>query len=443
MKFGDEELTGKELGPVRFSFNNDAAKQHIGLARRYLGDMKQRMQLGNLGQLYDEKTLKDGSIIKMWSNKNGLADVDLIDIVSPENKEEFVKEIIILGYILFGADNTYVILPNGNQSGFDAIDTPSQSEVIEPYINHSQFYYVGFPDFGGTKRMRNHARTDRLNTPPNQNISNEFESFWSHEFTDNYYRQTSEPPPGHTWPEIIETWEERESPQSGTFGPWYQEGWAGGSPAGNINRRIDGQGFWFSFPFRWTDNGVMFLYDEEPQFPQGLENYQTVFYMMPNGGFNVEYSNAVYDAEDAYWGIEYSNSDYEYEADIENYPDEWIPDPGPEGINPWWPWTYNPATETHHMKTVHKWDYNHSEDVIVNRAKVTFPNYVPYGRHSIYVAAPNPGYSTNWNYKAVIYTTNGTIVRNITQQELIEPTEDVRTLTIMVGISGKEEELIF
>lgn len=154
MKFGDEELTGKELGPVRFSFNNDAAKQHIGLARRYLGDMKQRMQLGNLGQLYDEKTLKDGSIIKMWSNKNGLADIDMIDIVSPVNESLKSDKEIVIGYIIrcvshdISSFSIKVDLPNGEKFDLSLVADTKPFAVTTDLGLEALATKTGFSDNG-------------------------------------------------------------------------------------------------------------------------------------------------------------------------------------------------------------------------------------------------------------------------------------------------------
>lgn len=154
MKFGDEEQTGKELGSVRFSFNNDYAKNHIGLSRRYLGDMKQRMQLGNLGQLYDEKTLKDGSIIKMWSNKNGLADIDMIDIVSPVNESLKSDKEIVIGYIIrcvshdISSFSIKVDLPNGEKFDLSLIADTKPFAVTTDLGLDALATKTGFSDNG-------------------------------------------------------------------------------------------------------------------------------------------------------------------------------------------------------------------------------------------------------------------------------------------------------
>ena len=131
MKYGDEELTGKELGTIRFSFNNEKARDYVGIARRYLGDMKQHMQLADITQLYDEKTMRDGTVIKMWSNKNGAADIDMVDINTPNIKSKLKRgEKLCLGYIVqvFTTQGTKpvelyydfkITTPTGKTIGFD------------------------------------------------------------------------------------------------------------------------------------------------------------------------------------------------------------------------------------------------------------------------------------------------------------------------------------
>jgi len=134
MKYGDEELTGKELGPIRFSFNNEKARDYVGIARRYLGDMKQRMQLADITQLYSEKALQDGTIIRMWSNKNGAADIDAVDIFSPVNEITKNAKENCIGYIIRTvtneslegyAYNFKIVLPDGDEFNLENVTHPS------------------------------------------------------------------------------------------------------------------------------------------------------------------------------------------------------------------------------------------------------------------------------------------------------------------------------
>ena len=85
MRFEDDEIGGKEVGPTKIKLfgDVDAAKNLIGAGRAVLGRLKQYMQMSELTWHQIDVPLEDGSVIHAQSNTAGLADIDEIWIGVP------------------------------------------------------------------------------------------------------------------------------------------------------------------------------------------------------------------------------------------------------------------------------------------------------------------------------------------------------------------------
>jgi len=421
LKFGDEELTGKELGPIRFSFNNEKARDYVGIARRYLGDMKQRMQLADITQLYGEKLLQDGTIIRMWSNKNGAADIDLVDIMSPINPEEIkMLKVIILGYILRDYTGFYIKLPNGEESGPAPIDNPARLGENGNYTNHPAFTYNGYPDFGGCKRVPRNALDSDGN--PTVYASAEFEELLISDETTTFDYVTPDPPEGSTWAEIYDPYWVEKDDFTEVNGPNYSSDFTGS--AVTVKRREDGQGLEI---YNWhkLENGVRTQLAES-EVPADALSYNDIdnypwdgFYMIP-GQIKTGYSAQIYADQAAYWGYEFTTTVYDFV----------LTGPG----------TGEPE---------HKWDLTESQVVNFNQATLTVPMTVAAGLHQFVMRKYPPGFTTpNVATTLWIYTDNGIFKRTIDVSppdgfDADGSVNEYTGLTIKVGIEGTLDELIF
>ena len=72
------------LGPAAVRVSGDAAKKHLGYARKLLGEAHNQMTFRGLKQLKWRRELYDGSIVTVLSTHR----LDFITIWSPEDKEE-------------------------------------------------------------------------------------------------------------------------------------------------------------------------------------------------------------------------------------------------------------------------------------------------------------------------------------------------------------------
>lgn len=448
MEFEWGALGGRNITPNNISGVGDTDPElkslHTPFAMSLMGYMKNRMTFNEVSYMRETHHIYDGTIITLESNQNGLAPIDIILIDGRSVEKDKPDNLTIKGYIIYANGTATVRLPSGRESGWGAIDRPSPDEAREDYINNPVFEFAGYPDFGGAKRMPLHAQDENGGGL----MSNEFESLWYHDATDYWERHTTPPPEGYTWPEIYHTWEDRESPQSGSTGPFYLEGFAGGTPLGSIVRRIDGQGLWWSAPFRWTESGIEFLNYEVPQFPD-MGEYDPAFgydvtYMLPTGNFSVSYSGEAQSVDSSYWGYDLTYHDhFEYEPDIANHPEAWIPDPSPDGVgNAFWPWmpnpawpSWNPGGEDYPVVVVHKWDGSEGEEVNSVYGPVEFPVVVPSGTHVII----HPG--DRYDYYIELHTTKG-VIRKRFVAEGTEGGPPTTTLSVKVGIPGTLAELI-
>jgi hypothetical protein len=446
VRANDEHIGATEVNPVTFRFEGNLvlAKSHIIRSRVILGELKHRMQFNDIWQDMITRQLPDGTVIKASSIKgnNGSHDIDTIIISSPKDDPIKKEMLTIYGYIILHVSSLYVVLPNGKQAGQSAIDTPTQEESRVEYNGNQAFDYVGYPDFGGVKRIPLHARDE----DPSQFASNEFEELWFHDATATSVAVTSTPPEGTTWEEIYSTWQPRKSPRITSSGPDYFEGWAGNTNLGTIVRRIDGDGLWIpTSPYQWTADGLILLDEEVPSYPVEFgANGHSVLIMMPSNDFSVKFSPIGVDKDSSYWGFTNSFEEFEFDADVVNYPEAWIPDTtGTEETNIWYPWLPNPAWPPENpgsldypVVTVHKWDVTLTETANLAPGAYTgvkIPITVPFGPHRIMTRG------NEFDYQVKIYTSQGVITRTVKQDNI----DDKLSLTIVVGQEGRLSDLIY
>lgn len=442
-RFNDDEIGGRETGawrlvPSQRTRIEDALK-YEKIATKILGDFKQQLQLG--GEVSGKSkivSLVDGTRIFVVASMLGLAHADEIHIDMPSSDSPS-QGVTVYGYVILSNFTVYSILPGGRQSGHGAKDNPSETEVRELYVNNPAFDFVGYPDFGGAKRIP-FAAND-VDGGGGGYASNEFESLWYHDEIDSKHAVEPPPPPGLTWPDVYHDWEPRDTPRDTSSEPFYFQNWRPGN-IGAVSKRIDGQGLWFRAPFQWTTSGIIFLENEIPQYPDAFnpDGYD-VFIMLPIANFRVEYSSEAIDSDAAYWVDGWSNSftEFEVKADVVNYPEEWLPDTDTDPyFNAWYPWKPNPATSSHHDIIVHKWDVSEVGSISASYAAVTVPITVNHGAHEIMAVGGMA------DYEIRIYTDTGLITRRITRT----PSEsevgiDAKTLTVRVGHSNSIEEAIY
>lgn len=457
MNLDKDELGGNHIANRSFTYTGDAAvaSAHMKDALVLLGELKLRLQLGDIWEGTDYKELKNG--VKLYARSSfhpnwKTSDNDSIHIDTTGYKDDSMIE-IVLGYIIFSRAGFYVQLPDGNQTGLYAKDTPEEGETRGPYTNAPGFEYNGFPDYGGTKSLAD--RASDLEGAADGLISNEFAHFWNHAVTNTKHSETSTPPAGYTWPEIYHDWINYPSPVDASSGPYYSDNYAGGTMVGYAFHRIDHQGVWFSAPFKWTDGGMMFLFDTEtPRYPNefgigedGYENGYDVLYMMPTPSFRIEYSSTVLGYENSYWGYSFTQTSFQQAPDIAHYPEEWLP--ADEGSSPetnaWHPWKPNPATDpSHHTVITHKWDITETESVEVNPGSCSVPVVVKSGLHQITHKVYAVGSPQDIDYKVLIVTDKRTIRRSVTVDTFTPTSPDpIVSLNIVVGTPGKIEELVY
>jgi hypothetical protein len=84
-KFDDQDIGGKEYESIYWQFDGDREKaiRLTGLGRKLLGDMKNRMRLGELPYYAQRVHLEDGTVFAMSSNLHGLSPIDRVHIYVP------------------------------------------------------------------------------------------------------------------------------------------------------------------------------------------------------------------------------------------------------------------------------------------------------------------------------------------------------------------------
>ena len=148
-RIDDVEIGGKEYGPVRFRLSGDreASRQLIGLGREVLGNLKQRMQLGELTQLSTRPLRLDtGAIIQAHSRfgEDGMPDMDEVWIFSP-SQPAGRPSIKIITFAVYFKPNTITI---------------PVEEVPQTVTRRAVTYFVGEPyqTTGGGLRFFNNQR---------------------------------------------------------------------------------------------------------------------------------------------------------------------------------------------------------------------------------------------------------------------------------------------
>lgn len=180
----DENIGGKEYDPVYWQFDGDkdAAKRLTGLGRKLLGEMKNRMRLGELLWLSNTVKLDDGTVFHMSSNQHGLVPVDKVQVFVPPSGG---KRHRVLGYIVraynnlsSGAWTAQVYLraefPEKNDAGaakmlgWKAWQEPGDYATRIDYGYEDEMPdFDGYPD-RGAKWLRNDNFMDDEGFPPEE-----------------------------------------------------------------------------------------------------------------------------------------------------------------------------------------------------------------------------------------------------------------------------------
>lgn len=154
-KQDDEHIGGREYGAIRWAFkgNEDAARKLVGLGRTLLGNLKNRMRLGEIKTLMDMVRLDDGSTIRFGSNRIGLADMDSVEIYVPPGGGRNR----CIGYIVQGFTENFfysvqfdLTTPSGKRlpytfdpsygSTLAADQSPPGVDVNAPYVDNGAKY---------------------------------------------------------------------------------------------------------------------------------------------------------------------------------------------------------------------------------------------------------------------------------------------------------------
>lgn len=155
MKFdGEIEIGGLETGPVLFrTRGGPRCQDYFYSGRKLLGELKQGMQLGEIGFGKKDVIFKNGVRLHAQSNRIGLADMDevWIDVTGMVPQDKKMK---CLGFILVSywtPDELY------RSTAYFKIKHPSDGRILDSvedfdyhYNPETGFYdyetYVGFPD---------------------------------------------------------------------------------------------------------------------------------------------------------------------------------------------------------------------------------------------------------------------------------------------------------
>ena len=141
----------KELGPVNFGFYGDKykAREYIDLARRLLGNMKNRMGLSGIGydraHYNDDSGLEitvtsnsgiDSALIKVPEFVSGFADIEkaigFVVIVTPDDESEYFRDMYI----------------ECTEPGTDKFLTYQHFDHTIDYEDDPDYAYNGYPDDG-------------------------------------------------------------------------------------------------------------------------------------------------------------------------------------------------------------------------------------------------------------------------------------------------------
>ena len=424
MDYDDKPIGGRNVTPNNISGVADTPPSLVAyytpLAMSLMGYMKQRMTFNDLGYMRETHRQEDGTIITIESNRNGLVPTDNILIDGRSTSKKKKGGDMIYGYILRDFTGFFVRLPNGEESMSAAIDNLDRLGEIGLHTNNPAFDYVGYPDFGGCKRIPTNARevTPEGSISYTEYASAEFEHLVIGEFTTTYDYVTPPPPPPHTWPDIYDYWVDKPDIHD-VSGPHYTDNFAPSAYAGAPWRRSDGQGLEVASFHTFVDGKI--TVKDASEFTAAQLNFEDIdnapwdgFYMIP-GSVKFGYSPTVFTVEDDYWGYEYTTTVWDYVI------------LGP-GIG----------------EPEHKWTYTETETVYKSQAELTIPISVASGPHQLVMRKVPPGYTTPpVSCEATIFARSGIIKRRVNISPPDGLTDEFVGLTIMVGVEGNLADLIY
>lgn len=143
MRFDEEEIGGKELGPVSFRFFGDINKAQslVGLARKVLGELKRRMALSGVTTLSHNVQLEDGSKIRARAIGVDWVAIDQVDIIAtakvPPDSRQTAEPLLEFEETINGTENVSVIIGfdvHFSHLGYDSEFFSSHLAMVwEPY----------------------------------------------------------------------------------------------------------------------------------------------------------------------------------------------------------------------------------------------------------------------------------------------------------------------